>query len=185
VPDAATVRSGIVPGSAGPSVLHAPRVATAPAGSGLPPGLPPGGRRAERADQNRSMRPRPGDWVNTPGADTPIPTAPVIDGSARLARAQYQPPAEPTAAAVANGAAPAVIGRPGARSDAPARRRSRRREPELAARRFTSPHEVQPAVEAGSSSMVTDEQAFTVSTPGGSVLANEPRLDPDRGLGTG
>jgi hypothetical protein len=169
-PDA--VRASLKPGGTGPSVLRAPRVQPGtPAGPDLP--LPGFGRRNDALGRPIYAHTLdPGDWITAPAPDAIAPTAPVIDGSARLARMQPPVPEEPLLPPAASGAAPSVLGNPATRS-APKKRKTKRRAPELAARRLVST-EPPPPVDEDVSAVITDEQAFTVATPGGSVLANEP-----------
>jgi hypothetical protein len=172
------------PDGASPSVLHAPRGGTAPGAPGLPPPGTPATRRRDGVDRPGLTVPDPtSEWVVAPGTEEVQATTPVIDGSARAARLQSQQFSEagPTTSKPGSG----VLRRSSAQDAAAAQRSAHRRgEPEQGARRLTTAFEAQHSTpEEQAPAVVTDEQAFNVASPGGGVLANAPRQEPDRGLG--
>ncbi|HTJ39160.1 MAG TPA: hypothetical protein VL738_38535 [Dactylosporangium sp.] len=174
-----SLTQGVDAGS-GPSVLHAPRIGTGDPGlPGLPPGAP-GERRGARVGGPGYTPPaQPGDWVNGPEQEAPPATAPVIDGSVRAARLQHQEPFAPMLPPTTAGATAPVLGRTPAVDQRGAAALQRRTERGMETRRYTTDHDA--AAAAGEQpGVVTDEQAFSVGTPGGGVLGSGPRADHDQ-----
>ncbi len=186
----AAAPSAAPPGTT-PPVLARPR-----ADAELPPPVTPAGER-QPAQTAPGYPALPGDsaWVTQPGADVPPVSAPVLDGSARAARAAaadgwrenfVAPPGQPGASAPVLGRPPGGTAQPGGVPSA----RPGGRPPELSERRLDRAEQVTPTVnEEYEAPVVSDEAAFTVQTPGGPVLANAPRqefeVEPKPTLGTG
>jgi hypothetical protein len=135
------------------------------------------------------------EWLEATDASVPPPAAPVLTNRARTDPPSPVPswteesPGEPAAA----DATRPVIGRPAAaraHAEAEGRRGARARQRAtdraLAARRA---REVPVAPEPSTDAPVSDEQAFSVQTPGGPVVSNPPErpqgAEPKPTLGAG
>ncbi|TYB95953.1 hypothetical protein FXF53_23250 [Micromonospora sp. WP24] len=146
-------------------------------GGSTPPATPARSRR----DQDRTTRPvQPGgEWL---GDGQPEGVAPVLDG----------PVAPPTGARVSRleEVPSSLRGRPVASGPARPARGGRAVPPELAKRRTSSPEQAARPDEQDELKIVTDEQAFSVETPGGGVVGRQAedrsyRPEPKTALGGG
>jgi hypothetical protein len=172
------------PSGTTPPVLGAPQQPEPASGTGMP-GMPPGGsprRSAQQTPPATAYPPLPIDaeWVTVPVDGAAPPAPPVLDLSTRPVDPERAGgawndslPSVPTQA----GATVPVIGRSPAMRAAGAASQSawhdrRAVEQELGARRRAVPpaSAVAPAEPLEAPAVVSDEEAFAVHTPGGSVL---------------
>jgi hypothetical protein len=175
--------------SSGPPPVLPGGIGFPPGASGVPPqgAAPPvlGGRRPTRTANPAGPADRPvvegAEWVNQSGPDGPEFTAPVLNNRIRTDQAVDVAWMEGMKAAPGqSGATAPVLGRPAGRPGGPGGPggqvpAGREVHPD---RTVIAPAPVVAPVVDEPSTVVTDEDAFAVETPGGPVLHNRPGRPP-------